>query len=107
MRYNPTYNTKKHAKKYIILDWSGKIVNFGKKSIIVFDTFEDANQYLDQQIYKLSKSKEEKQIIKDDFKNDFEEYFYITKDEFQIKQCKEIFTNYICDPFGFSQAINI
>lgn len=107
MIYKPNYNAEKHAEKYIILDWSGKIVNLGKKSIIVFDTFEDADQYLDQQIYKLSKSKEEKQIIKDDFKNDFEEYFYITKNEFQIKQCKEIFTNYICDPFGFSQAINI
>jgi hypothetical protein len=107
MIYKSNYNAEKHAEKYIILDWAGNIKTFNRKNIIAFDTMEDADQYLDKQIYKLSKSKEEKQIIKDDFKNDFEEYFYITKNEFQIKQCKEIFTNYICDPFGFSQAINI
>lgn len=107
MKYNSSYNVKKHAEKYMILDWAGNIKTFGKKNIIAFDTIEDADEYLDQQILKLSKSKEEKQIIKDDFKNDFEEYFYITKNEFKIKKCKEVFSNYICDPFGFSQAINI
>ena len=107
MRYNPTYNAKKHAKKYIILDWSGKIVNFGKKSIIVFDTFEDADNYLDDQVYKMSKSKDEKEIIKNDYNNNFDSWFYDTKDEFQILKCKDVFTNYICDPFGFTQAINI
>ncbi len=107
MKYNSSYNAKKHAEKYIIINWSGKIVNFGKKSIIVFNTFEDADQYLDDQVYKMSKLKDEQEIIKNDYNNNFDSWFYDTKDEFQIKQCKEIFTNYICDPFGFTQAINI
>ena len=55
----------------------------------------------------MSKLKDEKEIIKNDYNNNFDAWFYDTKNEYQIKQCKEIFTNYICDPFGFSQAINI
>jgi len=107
MIYKPNYNAEKHAEKYIILDWAGNIKTFNKKNIIVFDSIEDADNYLDDQVYKMSKSKDEKEIIKNDYNNIFDDWFFDTKNEFQIKQCKEIFTNYICDPFGFSQAINI
>ena len=107
MRYNSTYNAKKHGEKYIILDWSGKIVNFGKKSIIVFDNFEDADQYLDEQMDKMSKSIEEQEIIKNDYNNNFDKLFEDTRGEFNILKCKNVFSNYICDPFGFTQAINI
>lgn len=107
MKYNSSYNAEKHAEKYIILDWAGNIKKFNRKNIIAFDTMEDADQYLDDQVYKMSKTNEEKEIIKNDYNNNFDSWFYDTKDEFEIKQCKEIFTNYICDPFGFSQAINI
>jgi hypothetical protein len=107
MKYNSSYNAEKHAEKYIILDWYGNIKKFNRKNIIAFDTMEDADQYLDDQVYKMSKTNEEKEIIKNDYNNNFDSWFYDTKDEFEIKQCKEIFTNYICDPFGFSQAINI
>ena len=108
MRYNPTYNAEKHAEKYIILDWAGNVKTFNKNSSIkLFDDLLDADDYLDEQIYKMSKTNEEKEIIKNDYNNNFDSWFYDTKNEYQIKQCKEIFTNYICDPFGFSQAINI
>lgn len=106
MRYNPTYNAEKHGEKYIILDWGGNNPYFNKKTI-VFDSIEDADNYLDNQVYKMSKSKDEKEIIKNDYNNNFDDWFYDTKDEFQILKCKDVFTNYICDPFGFSQAINI
>jgi len=106
MRYNSTYNAKKHAEKYIILDWSGNNPYFNNKTI-VFDTIEDADNYLDDQVYKMSKSKDEKEIIKNDYNNNFDDWFFDTKDEFQILKCKDVFSNYICDPFGFSQAINI
>tara|TARA_A100001201_G_scaffold124553_1_gene108650 strand:- start:30 stop:353 length:324 start_codon:yes stop_codon:yes gene_type:complete len=107
MIYKPNYNAEKHAEKYIILDWVGNIKTFSKKNIIAFDTIQDADDYLDNQVYKMSKLKDEKEIIKNDYNNNFDAWFYDTKNEYQIKQCKEIFTNYICDPFGFSQAINI
>ena len=106
MRYNPTYNAKKHAEKYIILDWAGNNPYFNNKTI-VFDSIEDADNYLDDQVYKMSKSKDEKEIIKNDYNNNFDDWFFDTKDEFQILKCKDVFSNYICDPFGFSQAINI
>jgi len=107
MRYNSSYNAKKHAEKYIILDWAGNIKTFEKKNIIAFDTIEDAEEYLDNQLYKLSKTKEEKQILKDDYNNNYEDWLFDTKNEYEVKKCKEVFSNYICDPFGFSQAINI
>jgi len=106
MRYNSTYNAEKHAEKYIILDWAGNNPYFNNKTI-VFDTIESADNYLDDQVYKMSKSKDEQEIIKNDYNNNFDSWFYDTKDEFQILKCKDVFTNYICDPFGFSQAINI
>ena len=106
MRYNPTYNAEKHGEKYIILDWAGNNPYFNNKTI-VFDTIESADNYLDDQVYKMSKSKDEQEIIKNDYNNNFDSWFYDTKDEFQILKCKDVFTNYICDPFGFSQAINI
>ena len=108
MRYNSTYDVEKHGEKYIILDWAGNVKTFNKKSSIkLFDDLLDADDYLDQQVYKISKSKDEKEIIKNDYNNNFDDWFFDTKNEYQIKQCKDIFTNYICDPFGFSQAINI
>lgn len=107
MKYNSSYNAEQQAEKYIILDWVGNVKTFNKKNIIAFDTIQDADDYLDEQVYKMSKSKDEQEIIKNDYNNNFDDWFYDTKNEFQIKQCKEIFTNYICDPFGFSQAINI
>jgi len=106
MRYNSTYNAEKHGEKYIILDWAGNNPCFNKKTI-VFDSIENADNYLDEQIHKMSKSKDEKEIIKNDYNNNFDSWFYDTKDEFQILKCKDVFTNYVCDPFGFSQAINI
>ncbi|MEK9820509.1 MAG: hypothetical protein VW443_13080 [Pseudomonadales bacterium] len=107
MIYKPNYNSKKHAEKFIILDWAGNVITFNKKNIIAFNDIEDADEYLDNELFKLSKTKEEKQILKDDYNNNYEDWLYDTKDQYQIKQCKEVFTNYICDPFGFSQAINI
>tara|TARA_R110002074_G_scaffold78639_1_gene177900 strand:+ start:1815 stop:2135 length:321 start_codon:yes stop_codon:yes gene_type:complete len=106
MKYNPNYEQKKHAEKYIILDWAGNNPCFNNKTI-VFDTIENADNYLDEQVYKMSKSKDEKEIIKNDYDNNFDSWFYDTKDEFQILKCKNVFTNYICDPFGFANAINI
>ena len=106
MKYNPTYNAEKHGEKYIILDWAGNNPYFNNKTI-VFDTIESADNYLDDQVYKMSKSKDEQEIIKNDYNNNFDSWFYDTKDEFQILKCKDVFTSYICDPFGFSQAINI
>jgi hypothetical protein len=107
MKYNSTYNAKKHGKKYIILHWSGQIINFGKKSIIIFDDLLDADQYLDEQMDKMSKSIEEEEIIKNDYNNNFDKWFEDTRGEFYILKCKNVFTNYICDPFGFSKAINL
>ena len=108
MRYNPTYNAEKHGEKYIILDWAGNVKTFNKKSSIkLFDDVLTADDYLDNQVYKMSKSKDELEIIKNDYNNNFDSWFYDTKDEFQILKCKDVYTSYICDPFGFSQAINI
>tara|TARA_B100001250_G_scaffold113869_1_gene96270 strand:+ start:1621 stop:1944 length:324 start_codon:yes stop_codon:yes gene_type:complete len=107
MRYKPNYNAKKHGEKYIILDWAGNIVNFGKKSIIIFDDLLDADQYLDEQMDKMSKLKDEQEIIKNDYNNNFDKWFEDTRNEFYILKCKNVFTNYICDPFGFTKAINI
>ena len=106
MRYNSTYDVEKHGEKYIILDWAGNNPYFNNKTI-VFNTIEQADDYLDEQVNEMSKSKDEKEIIKNDYNNNFDNWFFDTKNEYQIKQCKDIFTNYICDPFGFSQAINI
>jgi len=65
MKYNSSYNAKKHAEKYIILDWAGNVKTFNKKSSIkLFDDLLDADDYLDEQVYKMSKSKDEKEIIK-------------------------------------------
>lgn len=108
MEYNSSYNAEKHAEKYIILDWAGNVKTFNNKSSIkLFDDLLDADDYLDEQVYKMSKLKDEKEIIKNDYNNNFDDWFFDTKNEFQILKCKNVFTNYICDSFGFSQAINI
>jgi len=107
MKYNPNYEQKKHAEKYIILDWACNVITFNKKSIKLFDDVITADDYLDEQIVKNSKSKYEKSIIKDDYNNNFEKYFEDTKGEYHIDKCKNVFTNYVCDPFGFANAINI
>ena len=108
MIYKSNYNVKKHAEKYIILDWAGNVKTFNKNSSIkLFDDLLDADDYLDEQVYKMSETNEEKEIIKNDYNNNFDSWFYDTKNEYQILKCKNVFTNYICDPFGFSQAINI
>tara|TARA_R100000654_G_scaffold38000_1_gene63633 strand:- start:581 stop:901 length:321 start_codon:yes stop_codon:yes gene_type:complete len=106
MRYNSTYDVEKHGEKYIILDWAGNNPYFNNKTI-VFNTIEQADDYLDEQVNEMSKSKDEKEIIKNDYNNNFDNWFFDTKNEYQILKCKNVFTNYICDPFGFSQAINI
>jgi len=108
MRYKPNYNAKKHGEKYIILDWAGNVKTFNKKSSIkLFDDLLDADQYLDEQMDRMSKSIEEQEIIKNDYNNNFDKWFEDTRGEFYILKCKNVFTNYICDPFGFSQAINL
>ncbi len=107
MRYKPNYNAKKHGKKYIILDWAGNIKTFNRKNIIAFDNIGDADDFLDDQVYKMSKSIDEQEIIKNDYNNNFDDWFCDTKNEYQILKCKDVFTNYICDPFGFTKAINI
>ncbi len=80
MRYNSTYNAEKHGEKYIILDWAGNVKTFNKKSFIkLFDDLLDADDYLDEQIYKMSKTKDEKEIIKNKYNNNFDDWFLILK----------------------------
>ena len=108
MKYNANYNPKKHSELYVIVDWCNNVITFGKKSMTLFDDLDLADDYLEKEIIKLSKSDYEKSIIKDDYNNDFKKYFEDTKYEYSIIKCKEILTNknIVYDPFGFNRAIN-
>ena len=76
-----------------------------KEGLLKLETLHD---YLEKEITKLSKSDYEKEVIKDDYSNDYEKWFEETKGEYCIVKCKEIFTNknIVHDPFGFHRAIN-
>ena len=108
LKYNENYNPKKHSELYVIVDWCNEIITFGKKSMTLFDDLDLADDYLEKEITKLSKSDYEKEVIKDDYSNDYEKWFEETKGEYCIVKCKEIFTNknIVHDPFGFHRAIN-
>ena len=108
LKYNENYNPKKHSELYVIVDWCNNVITFGKKSITLFDDLDLADDYLEKEITKLSKSDYEKEVIKDDYSNDYEKWFEETKGEYCIVKCKEIFTNknIVHDPFGFHRAIN-
>ena len=108
MKYNANYNPKKHSELYVIVDWCNNVITFGKKSMTLFDDLDLADDYLEKEITKLSKSDYEKEVIKDDYSNDYEKWFEETKGEYCIVKCKEIFTNknIVHDPFGFHRAIN-
>ena len=108
LKYNENYNPKKHSELYVIVDWCNEIITFGKKSIKLFDDFSSCDDYLDQQITKMSRSEFGKFEIKDDYNNDYEKWYDEIKGEYYIVKCKEIFTNknIVHDPFGFYRAIN-
>ena len=108
LKYNENYNPKKHSELYVIVDWCHNVITFGKKSMTLFDDLDLADDYLEKEITKLSKSDYEKEVIKDDYSNDYEKWFEETKGEYCIVKCKEIFTNknIVHDPFGFHRAIN-
>ena len=108
LKYNENYNPKKHSELYVIVDWCNEIITFGKKSMTLFDDLDLADDYLEKEITKLSKSDYEKEVIKDDYSNDYEKWFEESKGEYCIVKCKEIFTNknIVHDPFGFHRAIN-
>ena len=108
LKYNENYNPKKHSELYVIVDWCNNVITFGKKSMTLFDDLDLADDYLEKEITKLSKSDYEKEVIKDDYSNDYEKWFEETKGEYCIVKCKEIFTNknIVHDPFGFYRAIN-
>ena len=108
LKYNENYNPKKHSELYVIVDWCNNVITFGKKSMTLFDDLDLADDYLEKEITKLSKSDYEKEVIKDDYSNDYEKWFEETKGEYCIVKCKEIFTNknIVHDPFGFHRAIN-
>ena len=77
MRYNPTYNAEKHGEKYIILDWAGNVKTFNKKSSIkLFDDVLTADDYLDNQVYKMSKSKDEQEKLREELKTVLDELTY-------------------------------
>ena len=105
MTFNAYYEEKEHGEKYIILDWSYNIITFDEKNIKSFNDLLLADSFLDQQIDKLSKSEYEKQILKDDYNNNYEKYFEQTKGEYIIEKCKNIFTNNYCGS-SFSIKIN-
>ena len=105
MKFNAYYEEKEHAEKYIILDWAYNIITFGEKNIKSFNNLSLADSFLDQQIAKLSKSEYEKQILKNDYNNNYEKYFEETKGEYIIEKCKNIFTNNYSGS-SFSRQIN-
>jgi hypothetical protein len=105
MTFNAYYEEKEHGEKYIILDWAYNIITFDEKNIKSFNDLLLADSFLDKQIDKLSKSEYEKQILKDDYNNNYEKYFEEIKGEYIIEKCKNIFTNNYCGS-SFSRKIN-
>ena len=106
MIFNAYFNEKEHGEKYIILDWAYNIITFGKKNIKSFNNLAACDDYLTEQLHKLSRSEHEQQTIKNDYNNNYEKYFDETKGEYIIEKCKNVFTDNIYISLSCSREIN-